>query len=199
MKDILLATKNRHKYSEILPILSDCDCCFLFAGDFPDYPEVEENGNTLFDNALLKAKQTAIISNKVCIAEDSGLFVKSLGGQPGVYSARYAGEPCDFQNNITKLLTELANKDNRDAYFCTVCVLYDPVKGLIGKSEGIVNGTIITELRGNNGFGYDPVFVPIGYSQTYAELDEERKRTMSHRFIAITNLKPIINNFTQGG
>ena len=118
------------------------------------------------------------------MADDSGLEVDALGGAPGVYSARYAGEPCSYSNNNEKLLRELAGKSDRSARFRTVVALSDPA-GNAETQEGACPGVIIEELRGTNGFGYDPLFVPDGYSETFAELDPEVKNRISHRARAL--------------
>ena len=188
MKEIVIATRNRHKYIEFLQVLSNTNYKFLFAGDYPELPEIEENGNTLYENALIKAKNTALLLNKPCIADDTGFFVKSLNDRPGIYAARYAGEGCTYKDNVQKVLKELKDFKDRTAYFCTVCVFYDPTFNNIIKGEGKVFGTLLHEPRGKNGFGYDPIFIPDGYEKTYAEMTDEEKNIMSHRYLAIKDL-----------
>lgn len=156
----------------------------LYDINFTD--EIAETAATIEGNALLKAKAIAGKFDTNCFADDSGLLVDALNGAPGVYSARYAGEQKNDRDNIDKLLRELQGQENRKAHFKTVMALV-----LNGKEylfEGIVNGTIITELRGSNGFGYDPVFMPDGYSKTFAEMSLEEKNTISHRKIALKKL-----------
>ena len=184
----MIATRNKHKYIEFLEVFSNIDAKILFAGDYPELPEIEENGSTLYENALIKAKTTAILLNKPCIADDTGFFVKSLNDRPGIYAARYAGEGCTYKDNVQKVLNELKDYDDRSAYFCTVCVFYDPINNNITKGEGKVYGTLIHEPRGENGFGYDPIFVPDGFDKTYAEMTDEEKNNMSHRYLAIKGI-----------
>lgn len=148
--------------------------------------EIAETAATIEGNALLKAKTIAEKFDTNCFADDSGLLVDALNGAPGVYSARYAGEQKNDRDNIAKLLSELKDKDNRKAHFKTVMALV-----LDGKEyvfEGRVTGTITRDLRGNNGFGYDPVFMPDGYSKTFAEMSFEEKNSISHRKIALKKL-----------
>lgn len=148
--------------------------------------EIAETAVTIEGNALLKARTIAEKTGENCFADDSGLLADALNGAPGVYSARYAGEQKNDRNNIDKLLADLKGAESRKAHFKTVMALV-----LNGKEfvfEGIVNGTIISELRGSNGFGYDPVFVPDGFSKTFAEMSFEEKNHVSHRKIALAKL-----------
>ena len=188
MKEIIIATRNKHKYLEFIEVLANQDFKFLFAGDYPELPEIEENGDTLYENALIKAKNTALLLNKPCLADDTGFFVKSLNDRPGIYAARYAGDGCTYLDNVQKVLAELKDFEDRSAYFCTVCVLYDPIDESITIGEGKVYGTLLHEPHGVNGFGYDPIFVPDGYDKTYAEMTDEEKNVMSHRYLAIKDL-----------
>lgn len=156
----------------------------LYDINFTD--DIAETAATIEGNALLKAKAIAGKSDTNCFADDSGLLVDALNGAPGVYSARYAGEQKNDRDNIDKLLRELEGVENRKAHFKTVMALV-----LNGKEylfEGIVKGSIIKELRGSNGFGYDPVFMPDGSSKTFAEMSLEEKNTISHRKIALKKL-----------
>jgi XTP/dITP diphosphohydrolase len=202
---IVIATRNKHKFEEITAILSDLNCQFIFAGDIPDLPEIEETGNSLLENAILKAENTAKLTNKPCIADDTGFFVQCLNGQPGLFSARYAGENCSYEDNLNKILNEIKNsksyKKNQTAYFKTVAVLVpfkteggascDACKGGSSNlvSEGTVEGKIIDTRRGKEGFGYDPIFIPNGSNKTYAEMTDEEKNLLSHRYIAFKGLK----------
>lgn len=148
--------------------------------------EIAETAATIEGNALLKAKTIAEKFGTNCFADDSGLLVDALNGAPGVYSARYAGEQKNDKDNIDKLLFELKDMDNRKAHFKTVMALV-----LDGKEyvfEGRVTGTITQDLRGSNGFGYDPVFMPDGYPKTFAEMSFEEKNSISHRKIALKKL-----------
>jgi XTP/dITP diphosphohydrolase len=181
---LVIATRNTHKLEEIRAIFDFQGLEVLSAFDFPDIPDVMEDGETLEDNAKKKAVEIAVATGCWALADDSGLEVDALGGAPGVYSARYAGEPCSYEANNEKLLRELANKEDRSARFRTVIALSDP-GGSVQTVEGECPGSIIDELRGTNGFGYDPLFVPDGYSETFAELDSAEKNRISHRSRAL--------------
>ena len=191
MKEIVIATRNRHKFDEIVQILSGIEeTTFLFAGDFPALPEIDETGDTLLENAIIKAKATAELLQRPCIADDTGFFVEALNGEPGIYAARYAGENCSYSDNVDKLLKNMKDKTNRTAYFLTVSVLYCPIKGLIAASEGKVTGKLTTERQGISGFGYDPIFIPNDQLQnkTYAQMDDTEKNNISHRYLSIKGL-----------
>ena len=192
MKDIIIATKNKNKYEEIVHIIqrhSGRVHSLLFADDIIGIPEVIEDGKTLYENALKKAKETAEYTGKACLADDTGFFVRALGNKPGIHAARYAGEGCTYEDNVNKLLSEMKDKTETYAYFQTVCVLYDPTDESIISSDGILEGHIITEKRGINGFGYDPIFLPLGSEYTLAEMSDEEKNMISHRYKAIKNIK----------
>lgn len=181
---LVIATRNAHKLEEIREIFDFQSLEVLSAFDFPDIPDVVEDGDTFEANAIKKAVEIAKATNCWAMADDSGLEVDALGGAPGVYSARYAGEPCSYSSNNEKLLRELAGKPDRSARFRTVVALSDP-EGNVQTQDGVCPGTIIEELRGANGFGYDPLFVPEGYSETFAELDPQEKNRISHRARAL--------------
>lgn len=190
---ILLATNNQNKINEIKSKLVDTEI-EIFSPlelDIIDL-EVIENADTLEGNALLKAKAFYNESGMPSISDDTGLFVETLNGQPGVYSARYAGENVTFEDNCNKLLNNLKDNVNRNAYFETVICYYDGnnTKYLSGKCYG----KITKEYKGNNGFGYDPIFMPDGYELTFAELDKTVKNKISHRGIAIDNFIKFITN-----
>jgi XTP/dITP diphosphohydrolase len=188
MTEIIIATRNKNKYNEFTQILSDLPCNFLFAGDFPELPEIAETGSTLLENATLKAKQTAELLGKPCIADDTGFFVRAINYEPGINAAIYAGEGCSYADNVNKLLSVMEGKSDRYCYFTTITVLYSSEKGLINYSEGIIEGELLTSCRGQNGFGYDPLFVPNGYNQTFAEMSDELKNSISHRYLSIKGL-----------
>ncbi len=185
MKQIVFATNNRHKLDEIRKI-SEGKLEILSLSDINCLTVIPETGTTLEENALIKVLFVKDNFGYDCFADDTGLEVKSLGGAPGVYSARYAGEDCNAEDNIRKLLSDLAGIDDRSAAFRTVIAL------LMGDKqyffEGVIPGKIIDEKRGENGFGYDPVFIPDGYEQTFAELGEDIKNNISHRAIATNKL-----------
>ncbi len=185
MKKIVFATNNKHKLDEIRKI-TDGSLQILGLADIHCEDKIEETGTTLEENALLKARYVKEKYGYDCFADDTGLEVEALGGAPGVYSSRYAGEACNPADNMAKLLHELAGVKNRNARFRTVITL------LIGDEmhffEGVVNGRIIEEQRGEAGFGYDPVFVPEGKDQTFAELGNDVKNQISHRALATHQL-----------
>ncbi len=181
---LVIATRNAHKLEEIRAIFDFQGLEVLSAFDFPEIPDVVEDGDTLEANAEKKATEIAKATNCWALADDSGLEIFALGGAPGVYSARYAGEQCSYSDNNDKLLRELAGKPDRSAQFRTVVALSDP-SGNVQTLEGACPGAIIEKLRGTNGFGYDPLFVPEGYTETFAELSAEIKNRISHRARAL--------------
>jgi XTP/dITP diphosphohydrolase len=184
MKELLIASGNRHKIEEIRAILAPLNICVTAAGEKGDLPDVVEDGDTFEANAAKKALTIAKILGQVVLADDSGLEVRALDGAPGIFSARYAGEQGNDQANMDKLLQNLKGVSDRQACFRCVVVLAGP-QGVLGTASGEVRGRIIDAPRGTNGFGYDPIFVPEGESQTFAELPEERKNGMSHRSAAL--------------
>lgn len=190
---IFIATQNAKKLKELTQILGE----HFELKSFLDIPiqEVEEIENTLEGNALLKAKAYYEQVKIPCIADDTGLEVEILNGEPGVLSARYAGEPSDSQKNIEKLLLKLQEKkafekEQRKAQFRTIIAYYDGTK--IYSFEGIIKGHVAMEPKGNQGFGYDPIFIPEGYTQTFAEMPPEQKNQISHRAIALQKLKSFL-------
>lgn len=185
MNTLVFATNNQNKVTEVRSILQgEFDILSLTqAGIDIDIPEPY---NTIKENACEKARVINKLINKDCFAEDTGLEVASLNGEPGVKSARYAGENRSFDNNIDKLLANLSNKKNREAQFRTVVCLI--IGGKEKLFEGICKGSIIAERRGTSGFGYDPVFIPEGSTKTFAEMSMTEKNLFSHRRIAIEKL-----------
>jgi XTP/dITP diphosphohydrolase len=164
----------------------------LSLNDIECHDDIPETADTLEGNALIKAHYIYDKYHKNCFADDTGLEVEALGGEPGVYSARYAGgDGHDSEANMTKLLNKLEGEENRKARFRTVVALI--IDGEEHLFEGIVNGSIIKERRGGKGFGYDPIFVPDGYEETFAELGEEVKNTISHRARAVKKLTQFLN------
>lgn len=191
MNTIIFATNNDNKVSEVRSILDGKFRIFSLkeAGIDIDIPEPYE---TLEENAREKAIVIHRLTNENCFAEDTGLEVDALSGEPGVKSARYAGEARSFEKNIDKLLDKLAGSKNRDAQFRTIICLI--CKGKEKIFEGICKGTIIAERRGNSGFGYDPVFVPDGSSKTFAEMTMAEKNAFSHRNKAVEKLANYLKN-----
>ena len=179
--DLLVATRNKHKLEEIRQIFSLPALTLLAADEVDGLPEdVVEDAETFEGNALKKARELGVASGLWTLADDSGLEVEALNNAPGVYSARYAGEVCSYPANNEKLLRALHGKSNRRARFRCVIALRAP-DGREWTVEGRCEGHICEAGRGTNGFGYDPLFVPNGYSQTFAELDNSAKNRLSHR------------------
>ncbi|MEN2998881.1 MAG: RdgB/HAM1 family non-canonical purine NTP pyrophosphatase [Brevinematia bacterium] len=186
---ILIATTNKHKFEEIRSILSGFlkGVSFLSLSNLKKVKEPEENGRTFFENALIKAKYYYSLFKIPVIAEDSGLEVEALNGEPGVLSARYAGPNSTQESLIRKLLKNMEGKVNRNASFvCCVVFMYDKDRYIF--SEGVVRGSISYSPKGNYGFGYDPVFIPQGYDKTFAELGPKLKNQISHRRKALLEL-----------
>jgi len=181
---LVIATRNRHKLEEIRAIFRFPNLTLLSSFDFPHVPDVEETGGTFNENAILKAQALASATGYWAMGDDSGLEVEALNGAPGVYSARFAGEPVDYAANNRKLLQVLKDVSNRRARFRTVLALASP-DGQVYTVEGRCDGSIMTELRGAAGFGYDPLFRPDGESRTFAEMPSEQKNRISHRARAL--------------
>lgn len=193
---LLVATRNRHKLRELRELLADLDLELVSAADLPGLPEISEDAPTLRDNAIKKAVETAKASGKLTLADDSGLEVDALQGEPGVYSARYAGpKATDHENNL-KLLRALDGVplEKRTARFRCVVAVADPA-GLVDVVEGICNGMILTEERGGGGFGYDPLFIPDGQVKTFAELPPEVKNRISHRGKAMQKAWAVLSRY----
>lgn len=187
---IVFATNNKHKLDEIRHILGE-DIEVLSLGDIDCHEDIPETADTLEGNALIKARYVSDRYGVSCFADDTGLEVDALDGAPGVYSARYAGgEGHDSEANMTKLLAELEGEDNRKADFRTVIALVIDREGRRETHifEGRVDGHISKERRGSEGFGYDPIFVPEGYDQSFAQLGNEIKNKISHRARAVSKL-----------
>ena len=181
---LLIATRNRHKLEEIRAILAVPHLDLVSSLDFPAIPDVVEDGTTLEANAVKKAIELHHATGLWTLADDSGVEVDALGGAPGVYSARYAGEPCNHANNIAKMLAELGDRPDRTARFRCVMALAGP--GFPPQTvEGRIEGRITRACRGTGGFGYDPIFVPEGFEATFAELDAAVKNRFSHRARAL--------------
>jgi XTP/dITP diphosphohydrolase len=178
MSDLLFATNNQHKLREIQDILGH-DFKILSLRDVDADVEIPETQETIEGNAAQKARFIHEMTGLNCFADDTGLEIESLQGRPGVYSARYAGENCSFDDNIDKVLLELSGCENRKACFRTViCLITD---GHEYQFEGRVDGVITKERHGTDGFGYDPVFLPDGFKQTFAEMPSYLKNGISHR------------------
>ncbi|NOZ34680.1 MAG: non-canonical purine NTP diphosphatase [Chlorobi bacterium] len=182
---LVFATNNNHKLKEVKEIL-DNQFEILSLNDINCFEEIPETQNTIAGNASEKAH---FIFNKYkinCFADDTGLEIEALNGEPGVYSARYAGENCSYEDNVQKVLQKLKDQTNRNAKFRTVISLI--INGKESLFEGIINGSITENKRGKDGFGYDPIFLPDGYNKTFAELPQEEKNKISHRGLATQKL-----------
>lgn len=178
MEELVIATNNQHKVDEIRRALGN-KIKLISLKDLGCREEIPEDGTTLKENAYQKAKYVWDKYKKNCFADDTGLMVEALDGAPGVYSARYAGEHCSFDDNIDLLLKNMEGKTNRNAYFATViCLIQD---GEPVYFEGKCEGCILTERYGRGGFGYDPIFMPKGYGESFAEISMEEKNKISHR------------------
>jgi XTP/dITP diphosphohydrolase len=180
--DIVIATHNRHKLREIRKILGRLPRPVRSLDDFPPFPPVKETGRTLERNALLKARDAVHRTGRVCLADDTGLEVWALGGKPGVYSARYAGPACDYDDNNRKMLRALRGlpASRREAVFRCVVAVARPGKPA-RFFEGRCRGRIAAEPRGKGGFGYDPIFEVRGTGRTFAQLTLRQKNALSHR------------------
>lgn len=181
---ICFATHNENKLREINQILPDFEIVGLT--EIGCTEEIPETGKTLEENSKIKATHVAEHYGVGCFADDTGLEVEALNGDPGVYSARYAGDNRDNKANIDLLIKNLLSFENKAARFRTVITLI--LDGEMHQFDGVVNGKIIDEWRGEGGFGYDPVFVPDGYNQTFAQMTAEQKNDISHRGRAVTKL-----------
>lgn len=192
---LVIATANKHKLIEIKNIFKDSAKEILPMPS--DIGEIIEDGNSFIENSLIKAKAVYNHTKLPSLADDSGICINALNGEPGIYSARYGGENLGYKEKMQMILDKLKNTNDRTAYFITsaVCVLDDNYYIAL---EGRVDGIIVESPKGFDGFGYDPIFKPNGYDITYAEMTLEQKNSMSHRAIAMNKMKEIlynINNF----
>lgn len=190
---ICFATHNKNKLREVAHLLrGEYDLVGL--EDIGCTEDIEETGITLEENSFIKSRYVSTKYGIDCFADDTGLEVEALDGAPGVYSARYAGEPSDSQANIKLLLSNMKGETNRTARFRTVFTL------ILGRTEhkftGIVEGKIIDQLKGTDGFGYDPIFIPEGYNQTFAEMSMDEKNKISHRGIATRQLVDYLKSYS---
>jgi XTP/dITP diphosphohydrolase len=193
MKQIVIASRNEGKVREIRNFLHGLDFDIKSISDFNHIPEIKEDGNSFEENALKKARAIYEQTKITTIADDSGLEVPYLNYQPGIHSKRYSGENANDMSNNMKLLDDLKNvdMDNRRARFKCLIVLYNSLyNGL--SFEGKCEGYLIDDMKGDNGFGYDPLFIPVGYTKTFAELDLVTKNKISHRGKALTHLREFL-------
>ena len=192
---IILATHNLHKQREMDSILTSIGIPIVGLDDFPQIEDIEETGTTLIENAFIKANSVYQLTGIPALSDDTGLEVDALDGDPGVFSARYAGQNASFKENCDKLLVELEKSFNKErcARFRTVIAFVD---GKIEHhSEGVIEGVIVNKPRGDSGFGYDSIFQPIFGNKTFAEMDEKEKNKISHRSLAMDKMKFFLNNY----
>ncbi|MXV38279.1 RdgB/HAM1 family non-canonical purine NTP pyrophosphatase [Flavobacteriaceae bacterium Ap0902] len=188
--NLIFATYNVHKVIEVNKMLPDFN--LLSLSDIQYNEDIEETGNTFHENAEIKANTIFKTVNKSLFADDSGLVIPSLGGEPGIYSARYAGTG-DSADNIQKVLSKLNNTEDRRAYFiCIICLILE--EGEKHFFEGKIHGEILYDIEGENGFGYDPIFKPLGYDQSFAKISGDLKNKISHRAIAIRQMNEFLKN-----
>ncbi|MBK7143269.1 MAG: XTP/dITP diphosphatase [bacterium] len=190
---LVLATNNRDKVKEIKHLLEELPVTILTADDFLDFPDPEETGSTLIENAILKARAIAEFCELPALADDSGLEVDALNGAPGVYSSRYAGENVTYKDNYTKLLLELAGvpQEKRTARFrCVIAIIWED--GSVDTVEGVAEGLITTTVIGDRGFGYDPVFFYPPLNKCFSEMSLDEKNQVSHRGRALQAARDLI-------
>ena len=195
MKQIVLATRNQGKVNELMALAQDfnLDIQFLSLTDVGFNKSIDETGESLSENARIKAWEVAKEVNLPVLADDSGLFVEHLKGAPGVYSARYSGESATDNMNNEKLLSVLKGVENRNAFFSTVLCLVSNKKEVL--FEGVLNGTITNEPLGTDGFGYDPIFIPSEGLKTFAEMNQQEKNGYSHRKNAFNHFARWFKNY----
>ena len=198
LQPLLVATRNLGKLEELLQLLSDLPFDLFGLERFPDVEEIPESGQSFIENASLKAVGYATQTRLPTLADDSGLEVDALGGGPGVFSARYAGEQASDIERTTKLLTELSSvaSSKRSARFVSAVAIASSDGQILNVSVGTCDGHIGFAPRGHAGFGYDPIFIPIGYEQTFAELKPEIKNQISHRARALLGAREFLRSLT---
>lgn len=199
MKEMIIATKNPGKREEFREMFKPFGYHVKTLLDYPEIPDIEETGTSFHENALLKAKEIASILQRPVIADDSGLEIDRLGGRPGVFSARYAGEPKDDERNIQKVLEEMKDvpDEERTAHFTCVLAVVVPGQDPV-LFEGRCEGIILREKRGENGFGYDPIFYVPEKGKTMAEMTPAEKQSVSHRGEALAKFRKWLENEWQG-
>lgn len=194
IRELVLATRNRNKVIELVALLGDLGIKIRTLDEFPDAPEVVEDGDTCEANAIKKARAIADSTGLPAVADDTGLEVDALGGRPGVYAARYAGEDATYEDNCRKLLRELTDvpREQRAARFLTVAAIALPSDG-IRVAQGTLEGVIAEEASGTLGFGYDPVFLVPELGKTLAQLSADQKNTISHRAKAFAKVREMLS------
>ena len=194
IRELVLATRNRHKIEELVALLGNRGVIIHTLDEFPDSPDVAEDGDTCEVNAVKKARAIAEFTGLPAVADDTGLEVDALDGRPGVYAARYAGEGATYEDNCRKLLRELTGvpREQRTARFLTVAAIALPSDG-IRVAQGTLDGVIAEEASGTLGFGYDPVFFIPELGKTLAQLSADQKNTISHRAKAFAKVRKILS------
>lgn len=192
--ELVLATRNRHKGEELVALLGDLGIRIRMLDEFPEAPDVIEDGDTCEANAIKKARTIAEFTGLPAVADDTGLEVDALGGRPGIYAARYAGEDATYEDNCRKLLRELMGvpRERRTARFLTVAAIALPSDG-VRVAQGTLDGVITEEASGTLGFGYDPVFLIPELGKTLAQLSADQKNTISHRAKAFFMMREILS------
>lgn len=195
--ELLVASKNIGKIKEFKQLLADLPIILHSANEFESIPEPEETGETFADNAILKAQYYASKTGFIALADDSGLAVDALNGAPGIFSARYAGVDATNAERIDKLLNELGETpiEKRSARFVCAMAIATPTGKILNLVEGICEGTISFQSVGTNGFGYDPIFIPNGFSESFGQLSDEIKHKISHRGRAIEKIIEFLHDF----
>jgi XTP/dITP diphosphohydrolase len=198
IRELVLATRNRHKGEELAALLGDLGITIRTLDEFPDAPDVVEDGDTCEANAIKKARAIAQFTGLPAVADDTGLEVDALGGRPGIYAARYAGEDATYEDNCRKLLREMAGvpREQRTARFLTVAAIALPSDG-IRVAQGTLDGAIAEQASGALGFGYDPVFLIPELGKTLAQLSADQKNTISHRAKAFAKMREIVRSYGQ--
>ncbi|HQZ95061.1 MAG TPA: RdgB/HAM1 family non-canonical purine NTP pyrophosphatase [Pyrinomonadaceae bacterium] len=199
-RKLLIATNNQGKVAELQDLIADFPIELLSLADFPAVVEVDETGSTFAENAELKAAGYARQTSSFALADDSGLEVDALDGRPGVLSARYGGEATTFAEKISMLIDEMkaAESDERRARFVCSISIADTKGTILFTADGVCKGRIADSPRGAGGFGYDPLFIPDGFAQTFGELDRSTKQTISHRSRAFQQIIPFLRHFKLG-
>ena len=198
IRELVLATRNRHKGEELAALLGDLGITIRTLDEFPDAPDVIEDGDTCEANAIKKARAIAEFTGLPAVADDTGLEVDALGGRPGIYAARYAGEDATYEDNCRKLLRELMGvpREQRTARFLTVAAIALPSDG-VRVAQGTLDGVIAEESSGTLGFGYDPVFLIPELGKTLAQLPADQKNRISHRAKAFAKMREIVRSYGQ--
>jgi XTP/dITP diphosphohydrolase len=195
MNELLIATNNQGKLAEFTRLLDGLPVTLRDLSYFGVSDVVNETGETFAKNASIKAASYAKLCGSPAMADDSGLVVDHLGGGPGVRSARYAGEKANDRERIEMLLAQMGEARDRSARFVCVCALADAGGKILHFTDGVCEGSITMSGRGANGFGYDPIFVPAGFDQTFAEMPSDIKQSISHRALAVKKMIPFLRGF----